>query len=64
MATVKKQIENQEYMIGEISSQEELKENLKMNCIPESIYEMDAGDFQEFLKERRQLMMAQKIRTY
>ncbi|CAM2787523.1 GmrSD restriction endonuclease domain-containing protein [Salinicoccus roseus] len=63
METVKKQIENQEHVIGEISSEAELEDNLRMNCIPESIFEMDAGDFQEFLKERRPLMM-EKIRNY
>lgn len=48
---------------GGISSLEELHENLKSNCIPESIVTMTINNYDEFLKERRKLM-AQKMREY
>jgi hypothetical protein len=48
---------------GGISSLEELHENLKSNCVPESIFTMTLDHYEEFLKERRKLM-AQKMRGY
>ena len=38
-------------------------ENLRINCIPEDVFEMDYTRFEEFLEKRR-VMMAKKIRTY
>lgn len=63
MQMVKEQIANGNYKIGEIDDEEALKENLKMNCVPESIYEMKAENYNDFLKKRRHLMM-EKIKTY
>ena len=48
---------------GGISSLEELHENLKSNCVPESIFTMTLERYEEFLKERRKLM-AEKMRDY
>lgn len=48
---------------GGITNQRELMENLRQNCIPESIFEMDATNYDDFLTERRSLM-AQKIKRY
>ncbi len=48
---------------GGITSETELLENLKQNCIPESIFDMDASNFEEFLVDRRKLI-AQKMRSY
>lgn len=48
---------------GGISSLEELHENLKSNCVPESIFTMTLDHYDEFLKERRKLM-AQKMKEY
>lgn len=48
---------------GLIRDQGELMENLKVNCIPEQIFEMTYLDYPDFLKARRQ-MMAKKIRTW
>jgi hypothetical protein len=48
---------------GGITNQRELMENLRQNCIPESIFEMDASNYDDFLTERRSLM-AQKIKRY
>ena len=42
---------------------ETLKENLTMNCVPESIYSMTMDDYENFLSQRR-LLMAKKIRDY
>jgi hypothetical protein len=48
---------------GGISSLDELHENLKSNCIPESIFTMTLDHYDEFLKERRKLM-AQRMKEY
>ncbi len=48
---------------GGISSLDELHENLKSNCVPESIITMSISQYDEFLKERRKLM-AEKMRDY
>lgn len=48
---------------GDIASLEALRLNLEANCIPEGIFNMEAGDYEEFLAQRRQLM-AQKIERY
>jgi len=38
-------------------------DNLKMNCVPTEIMEMNIDDYQNFLTLRRKLM-AQKIKEY
>ena len=48
---------------GGISSLDEIHENLKSNCVPESIFTMSLDHYDEFLKERRK-MMAQKMKEY
>ena len=48
---------------GGIRTVKELEENMRMHCIPESIFEMKASDYEEFLEERRKLM-ALKIKEY
>lgn len=42
---------------------EELEENLKGNCIPANMKDMDVTKYDEFLKERR-VLMAKKIKKY
>lgn len=49
--------------IGSIISEQKLMDNLASNCIPETVFEMDADCYESFLAARR-LMMAQKIRRY
>jgi hypothetical protein len=44
-----------------LSNTLELKANLKANCVPEEI--MNIEDYQDFLVKRRKLM-AQKIKEY
>lgn len=50
-------------MCGSILDEQQLYKNLEMNCIPLSVFNMDAKDYPQFLEERR-LLMAQKIRKY
>lgn len=48
---------------GAIDTYEELMENLKTHCIPESIFEADINSYDGFLQERRKLM-SQKMKKY
>jgi hypothetical protein len=41
---------------GGIDTMEELHENLKVHCIPDSIFEMNVHTYDDFLAERRRLM--------
>lgn len=49
--------------VGSISDLDQLRENLRMNCIPEEVINWDFRNYDEFLERRRQLMAA-KIRKY
>ena len=62
-AQAKEQCLNGQCCIGTILNEYDLINNLKINCIPESIYTMQAGDYETFLQERRK-MMAEKIKNY
>ena len=57
------QCNNNKCSVGTILNEEDLKNNLKMNCIPERIFSMQASDYDEFLLERRK-MMAEKIKKF
>ncbi len=46
-----------------IINQKDLNQNLKMNCVPESVFNMEIEDYETFLEERR-MLIAQKIRKY
>jgi len=46
-----------------LSSEMELLENLKMNCVPQEILQMSIADYPDFLVSRRKLM-ALKIKEY
>lgn len=59
----KKQCETKDITIGSITDYDQLSDNLKINCIPDGIFEMDYTRYDEFLRERRE-MMAKKIREY
>jgi hypothetical protein len=48
---------------GNITDLDELRENLRMNCIPDGMEKMSVEDYAAFLAERRKLM-AQKIKVY
>ena len=48
---------------GAITDMDILKTNLAANCIPEAVFDMEVGHYDDFLRQRRELMAA-KIRTY
>ena len=48
---------------GAINNRQELIENLRQNCIPESIFDLAIDQYQDFLVERRKLM-SEKIHEY
>jgi hypothetical protein len=60
---IKEQIKNKNQQISGISTEAELIENLKMNCVPMETAEMSVKDYPDFLALRRKLM-ASKIRDY
>ncbi len=62
-AELKEQCHGGELKYGGIQDSHTLRENLKMNCIPETIFSMNIECYDDFLKQRRDLM-AQKIRDY
>lgn len=55
-------IENNRQVSG-ISTEQELLDNLKVNCVPTELMEMTIDDYQDFLALRRKLM-ANKMRDY
>jgi hypothetical protein len=48
---------------GGITDEKEMRENLRVHSLPESLLDGEIPDFDEFLNQRRKLM-AQRIRTY
>lgn len=52
-----------ELVCGSIKELKVLKENLKQNCIPEGIENMDCESYEKFLEDRR-LLMAYKVKEY
>jgi hypothetical protein len=63
LAQIREQVTGGMKKYGNIVDLDELKENLRMNCIPDGVESMGLADYPIFLEERRKLM-AQKIRTY
>jgi hypothetical protein len=60
---IKEQINSGNLKLGGITAQDDFSANLAMNCIPESIINMEIEDYDKFLSERR-ILMANKIRGY
>jgi hypothetical protein len=58
-----KQCNGAKLKYGSIDKLEMLEKNLKENCIPKSIFEMDFNNYEQFLNERRKLI-SMKIRDY
>ncbi|MDR2080520.1 MAG: hypothetical protein LBP54_01330, partial [Campylobacteraceae bacterium] len=56
-------IQNSDSKISAISTQSELLENLKMNCVPSEILEMNIDNYDDFLDLRRKLI-AEKIKNF
>jgi hypothetical protein len=63
MTEVIKQTKGGKMKYGGIADEKNLAENLKQNCIPAGFEEMEFGNYEDFLKERRKLM-AKKIKDY
>ena len=59
----RKQCETGICTIGSIMDYDKLIENLRTNCVPEEVFDMDYHRYTEFLEKRRE-MMAKKIRNY
>lgn len=60
---VMEQCGNGKKKYGNITDLDELKDNLKMHCIPDGIEKMKVEDYPEYLAQRRKLM-AKKIKRY
>lgn len=60
---VNSQMASNNMQVSGLSTQEELTDNLKMNCVPTEIMQMSISDYSEFLILRRRLM-ATKIKEY
>ena len=58
-----KQCETKVSECGSIIDKEQLMNNLSMNCIPSTVFDMDYNNYYEFLEERR-LLMAHKIQKF
>jgi hypothetical protein len=63
MAEVQQQLDDGTLRLGEITSSDDLAANLTENAIPETIAELMAGSYPEFLEQRRHLM-AETIHRY
>jgi hypothetical protein len=57
------QCDSEHKQVGTITNTNDLRDNLVMNCIPDSIFNMTHLDYEEFLLQRRKLM-AEKIKNY
>jgi hypothetical protein len=60
---VKNQMLNGNQQVSGLSNEQQLLENLKMNCVPVEIQNMNIEDYNDFLNLRRKLM-ATKIKEY
>jgi len=60
---VNKQMHGNNQQVSGLATEQELLDNLKMNCVPSEIMEMNFDDYNEFLALRRKLM-ATKIKEY
>jgi len=60
---IKSQMTENNRLVSGLSTEQELLDNLKMNCIPVEIMEMTISDYQDFLSLRRKLM-ANKMKEY
>lgn len=63
MKEVYKQIDTKQPVYGGIVELNDLKDNLRQNCVPDGFENMNINDYQTFLEQRRKLM-AQKIKDY
>ncbi|MER2513105.1 MAG: DUF262 domain-containing protein [Nitrosomonas ureae] len=60
---IKTQMQENHKQVTGLSTEHDLLNNLKMNCVPAELMAMNVGDYQDFLILRRKLMCL-KIRDY
>ena len=60
---IKSQMQDNNQQVSGIATEQQLLDNLKMNCVPTEIQEMSIENYNDFLILRRKLM-AQKIKEY
>jgi len=60
---IKKQMIEDKKLVSGLSTEQELIDNLKMNCVPIEIMNMEISDYSLFLATRRKLM-SNKIKEY
>lgn len=60
---IKTQMLHNTQQVSGLATEEQLIDNLKMNCVPTEIQEMNIDDYNDFLTIRRKLM-ATKIKEY
>jgi hypothetical protein len=60
---ISRQIVDNNRLVSGIATEQDILSNLKMNCIPTEIMQMDIDEYQNFLMLRRKLM-ANKIKEY
>ena len=60
---IKTQMQGNNQQVSGLATEQQLLDNLKMNCVPTEIQEMRIDDYNDFLSLRRK-MMAQKIKEY
>lgn len=60
---IKTQMQENNKLVSGLSTEQDLLDNLKMNCIPVELLEMSIEDYQDFLSLRRKLM-ATKMKEY
>jgi hypothetical protein len=60
---IKTQMQDNNQQVSGLATEQQLIENLKMNCVPTEIQEMSIDNYNEFLTLRRKLM-ATKIKYY
>jgi hypothetical protein len=63
MHEVLEQVQNGQLYYGYIKDQTDLQNNLKENAIPESLFDGNPDNFQDFLQERRRLI-GEKLKGY
>ena len=63
LKSVKEQCSGGKLKYGNITEMKTLMHNLKENCIPENIFDLEYNGYEDFLTERRKLM-SKRIKEY
>ena len=62
-AELQEQCSGGEVKYGGILDMETLRENLRKNCIPENVFNMNINNYEDYLVQRR-ILISEKIRNY